>query len=42
MRWVGHVACLGDGTGQVYTGFWQGNLTEINQFEDLHLYGRII
>ena len=26
MRWAGHVACMGG--GEVYTGFWWGNLKE--------------
>jgi hypothetical protein len=29
-------------TGEVYTGFWWGNLTEIDHLEDLGVVGRII
>jgi hypothetical protein len=30
------------GTGEVYTGFWWGNLRERDHFEDLGVDGRII
>jgi len=40
MRWVGHVACMG--RGEVYTGFWWGNLRERDHFEDPHVDGRVI
>jgi hypothetical protein len=26
MRWVRHVACMGKGRGEVFTGFWLGGL----------------
>jgi len=32
MRWVGHVARMG--RGEVYTGFWWGNLGEREHLED--------
>ena len=33
MRWAAHVARMG-GNGDVYTGFWWGNLRERNHMED--------
>jgi len=30
------------GIGEVYTGFWWGNLREIDNFEELGVEGRII
>jgi len=33
MRWVRHVACTGEGRGEMYTGFWWGNLNEWDHFE---------
>jgi len=41
MRWVGHVPCKG-GRGEVYTGFWCGNLRERHHFEGPDVNGRII
>jgi len=41
MRWAGEVAYMG-GRGEVHTGFWWGNLTERDHFEDLGMDGRII
>jgi hypothetical protein len=32
MRWTGHVASVG--RGELYTGFWWGNLREIYHLED--------
>ena len=40
MRWMGHVARLG--RGEVYTGFWWGNLKERDQLEDPGIDGRVI
>ena len=40
MRWVGHVALLG--RGEAYTGFWWGNLREIDHLEDSGRDGTII
>jgi len=40
MRWVGHVASMGDRRG--YTGFWWGNQREKDHLEDQGIYGRII
>ena len=40
MRWRGHVALWG--TGEVYTGFWWGNLRERDQLENPGVDGRII
>jgi hypothetical protein len=31
-RWAGHVAYIG--TGEVYIGFWWGNLKKRDHFED--------
>jgi hypothetical protein len=41
MRWAEHAACMGV-RGEGYTGFWRGNLREINHLEDLGVDGRII
>ena len=40
MRWAGHVARMG--IGEVYTGFWWGNLGERDRLEDSGLDERII
>ena len=40
MWWVGHVALWG--RGEVYTGFWWGNLKERDLLEDPVVDGRII
>ena len=40
MRWAGHVARIG--RGEVYTGFWWGNLREREHLEDPGADGRII
>jgi hypothetical protein len=40
-RWVGHVARMG-GRGEVYTGFWWGNLRERDHLGDLDVNVRII
>ena len=40
MRWVGHVARMG--RGQAYTGFWCGNLREIDHLGDPGVDGTII
>ena len=40
MRWAGHVAHMG--RGEVYTGFWWGNLRERDHFVDPGVDGRII
>jgi len=39
MRWAGHVARMG---GEVYTGFWRGNLRERDHLEDPGVDERII
>jgi hypothetical protein len=38
MKWAGHVARVG--RGEVYTGFWWGNLRERDHLEDSGLGGR--
>ena len=40
MRWVGHVGICG--RGEVYTGFWWGNLRERDCLEHPGIDGRII
>jgi len=40
MRWAGHVARMG--RGEVYTGFWWGNLRERDNCGDQGINGRII
>jgi len=40
MRWAGNVARMG--RGRVYTGFWWGNLEEIDHLEDTGVDGKII
>jgi len=40
MRWAGHVARMG--RGEMYTGFWWGNLRESDHLEDKGVDGRII
>jgi hypothetical protein len=40
MRWAGNV--MPWGRGEAYTGFWWGNLTEIDHWVDPGLGGRII
>jgi len=40
LRWAGHVARMG--RGEVYTGFWWGNLRERDHLGELGLDGRII
>jgi len=38
--WEGNEA--GGGRGELYTGFWRGNLRERDHLEDPGIYGRII
>jgi hypothetical protein len=40
MRWDGNVARMG--IGEVYTGFWWGNLRERDHLKDSGLNGKII
>ena len=40
MTWTGHVACME--TGEVRTGFWWGDLREIDSLEDLSVDRRTI
>jgi hypothetical protein len=40
MRWAGHVARMGE--GEVYTGFWWGDLREGDHLEDLGIDVSII
>jgi hypothetical protein len=39
MRWVGHVACMGE--EKVFTGFWLGGLKTRDHWKDLGIGGRI-
>jgi hypothetical protein len=41
MRWVGHVARMGEGRGAVYTGFCLGGVKVRDHWEDLSVGGRI-
>jgi hypothetical protein len=41
MRWAGHVACMGEGRGEVFTGFWLGGLKARDHWEDLGVSERI-
>jgi hypothetical protein len=40
MRWVGHVARMGEGRGEVFTGFWLGGPKARDHWEDLGVGGR--
>jgi len=40
MRWLGHVAHIG--RGEVYTGFWWGDLREKDHLRDPGIDGRVI
>jgi hypothetical protein len=40
MRWVGHVAYIGN--GEMHTGFWWGNLREGYHLDDPGADGRIM
>ena len=42
MRWAGHVAHMGEGRGEAYTGFWWGNLREQDYLEDPGVDRRIV
>ena len=42
MRWAGHIAHMGEGRGEVYTGFWWGNLRERDNLGEPGIDGRII
>jgi hypothetical protein len=42
MRWAGHVTCMGERRGEVYKGFWWGDLRERDHLEGPGLEGRII
>jgi hypothetical protein len=41
MRWTGHVACMGEGREEVFTGLWLGGPMERDHWEDLGVGGRI-
>jgi hypothetical protein len=41
MRWVGHVARMGEGRGEVFTGFWLGGPKVGDHCEDLGIGGMI-
>jgi hypothetical protein len=41
MRWAGHVARMGEGRGEVLTGFWLGGPKAKDHWEDLGVGGRI-
>jgi hypothetical protein len=41
MRWAGQVARMGEGKGEVFTGFWLGGPKGRDQWEDLGLGGMI-
>jgi hypothetical protein len=41
LRWMGHVACMGEGRGEVFTGFWLGSLKVRDHWEDLDVGRKI-
>jgi hypothetical protein len=41
MRWVGHVAWLGEWRGEVFTGCWLGGLKGRDHWEDIGIGGKI-
>jgi hypothetical protein len=41
MRWAGHVARMGEGKGEVFTGFWLGGPKVRDHLEDLGVGGKI-
>jgi hypothetical protein len=41
MRLKGHVACMGEGRGEVFTGFWLGGPKVRDHWEDLGIGGKI-
>jgi hypothetical protein len=42
MRWEGHIACMEERRGEVYTRFWWRNLRERDHLEDPGVDRRII
>jgi len=42
MRWAGHVACIGEGRREAYTGFWWGNMRERDHLGDPGVEGWIL
>jgi hypothetical protein len=41
MRWAGRVERMGEGRGEVFTGFWSGGSKVRDHWEDLGIGGRI-
>jgi hypothetical protein len=41
MKWEGHVACMGEVRGEVFTDFWLGGPKERDQWEELGVGGKI-
>ena len=42
MRWAGHVARMGERSGEEYTGVWWRNLRERGHLEDPGVEGKIL
>jgi hypothetical protein len=41
LRWAGHVARMGEGRGEVFTGFWLGGPKVRDPWKDLGVGGKI-
>jgi hypothetical protein len=41
MRWAGHMACMEEGRGGMFTGFWLGGLKGRDYWKDQGVGGRV-